>query len=163
MTGTGNRYTEEEINEIVYRNEDAIIEEIREYIVDNISLEGVGDIEYDGRDFFENTDTKFLFNLDSEELYEYIDGTDMGDYFRGLVQSGKIVSVYDLNMKELAAYIENEIIWQDEENRGFMEKYRNRELTKEEYFGEIEMLIYDRYIEEYISGARLTVEEVNIV
>lgn len=163
MTSIGNRYTEDEINEIVYRNEDSIIEEIREYILDNIGLEGVGDIEYDSGDFFENTDTKFLYNLDSEELYEYIEGTEIDEYLRGLAQSGKIVSVYDLNMKELAAYIENEIIWQDEENRGFMEKYRNRELTKEEYFGEIEMLIHDRYIEEYMTGARLTVEKFNIV
>lgn len=163
MTNIGSRYTEEEINEIVYRNEDVIIEEIREYIMDNISLEGVGDIEYDGKDFFETTDTKFLFDLDSEELYVYIERTDKGDYLENLIKGGKIVSVYDLNMRELAAYIENEIIWKDEENRSFMEKYRNRELTKEEYFGEIEMLIYNRYIEEYMSTARLTIEEMNII
>jgi hypothetical protein len=161
MVNIAARYTEEEVSEIVYRSEDRILENIREYIVDNIDFDGVGDLDFDSECFFEEADTKILFNLENEEIYEYRKGTDLGDYMDGLIESGKIVSVYDLNMRGLAAYIENEIIKKDDENKELIEKFEKKEITRDEYVEELEMLIYDRYIEDYMNRARLTIEDLN--
>lgn len=161
MTNIGTRYTEEEISDIIYKGEDRILESIREYIVDNIDFDSVGDADFDSECFFEETDTKILFNLETEEIYDYTKGTELGDYMDDMIDSGKIVAVYDLNMGALASYIENEMIKKDEEHSELIDSYKNDEITKDEYIEEIESLIYDRYIEEYMNRARLTIEDLN--
>lgn len=163
MTNINARYTEEMASDLVNENEDRIFESIRDYIVDNIEFKNVGKSDFEIDSFFEHSDTKILFNLENEEIYEYKEGTVLNEKTEKLIQNGKIVSVYDFSLEYLDAFIEHALIAKDDENAELKIKYKSGQLTKEEYLEEIELLAYDRYIDEYVNTILLTIDYMNSI
>lgn len=163
MSNISAGYTDDVLGEAVYNNEDGILEDIREYVMTNMQFENIGIKDFDTDIYFEKIDAKVLFNAETEETYYHILGTELGDNIRDMISEGKVVSVYDFNMEYLDAYIEHAYILKDEENADLKKRYENCEITKEDYIEEIEILIYDKYIEDFMSDVIITIEHLSEV